>query len=134
MGDRYINSYPPEERRQIMVNRLHQIVRTRNGEFDEEAYVNKRTPIIFRCSKGHEWSAQPQTVLGGSLCRQCWNGNGAGKHLRLSDGLQQARNIATKRSGECLSTTYDTGISPMYWKCKKGPLRGQPLTCDNQNY
>ena len=49
-----------------MVNRLRQIVVKRDGSFDENAYVNKRTPVKFKCSYGHEWESQAQTVLHGA--------------------------------------------------------------------
>lgn len=120
MTERHINSYTPEERRQIMVNRLRQIVVKRDGSFDEDAYVNKRTPVKFKCSYGHEWESQAQTVLHGSWCRQCWDEKHAGKHLRLKDGLEQAKEIAAKQHGECLSTKYITGITPLHWKCQNG--------------
>lgn len=120
MEDRHLNSYKPEERRRIMVNRLLQIVLERGGAFDEQAYVNKRTPIMFRCSDGHKWVTQPQTVLQGSWCRRCWNEREAGKHLRLTDGLQQARGIAASRRGTCLSEEYISSLSPMGWRCENG--------------
>ena len=120
MEDRHINSYKPDERRRIMVGRLHQIVLARGGAFDEQAYVNKRTPIVFRCSGGHDWVTQPQSVLSGSWCRLCWNEHGAGKYLMLPDGLRQARNIATSRRGACFSEEYFSTTSPMSWRCENG--------------
>ena len=110
------HSQSPEEKRRIMVNRLSEIVRLKEGWFDEAAYTNKRTAIGFRCAKGHTWSVQPQTVLHGSWCRTCWNEDHAGKYLKI-DGLAIAREIAVGRGGECLSENYTNNKSRLLWKC-----------------
>lgn len=103
-----------------MVSKLLEIVLSRGGTCDSHAYVNKRTAISFRCGSGHEWSAQPQTVFGGSWCRQCWNENGAGAHLRLPDGLAQAQNLAQQRGGACLSDIYTSNVEKINWRCANG--------------
>lgn len=36
-----------------------------------ENYVNRDTPIIHRCSEGHEWSAKPSHILFGKGCPGC---------------------------------------------------------------
>ena len=85
----HINSFFPDERRRIMAKRLADIVSSKDGFFNESEYVNKRSKLKFRCSAGHEWFTQAQTVFNGSWCRVCWEKNFAGKHLKLSDGLKQ---------------------------------------------
>ncbi|NML35452.1 zinc-ribbon domain-containing protein [Paraburkholderia antibiotica] len=102
-----------------MVAKLRGIVVARGGSFDELAYVNKRTPVQFRCAEGHVWTVQPQTVLTGSWCKQCWKQNEAGKHL-VKDGLTEARRIAQARGGECLSTAYANGRQRLQWRCRNG--------------
>ena len=36
-----------------------------------ELYVNKETPILHECSKGHQWRARPGHVIRGSGCPTC---------------------------------------------------------------
>jgi len=115
----HINSYTPEERRQIMVTKLRGIVSAKGGAFDESAYKNKRTPIEFRCAAGHVWTVQPGTVLTGSWCRVCWEQNEAGNHLR-KDGLTDARKVALARGGECLSDSYVNAQKRLHWQCRNG--------------
>lgn len=117
---RHINSYPPNERQTIMANKLLSIVKSHGGWCNWNEYINKRTPIIFRCASGHEWSAQPQSIFNGSWCRKCWEQNVAGAHLRLSNGLKQAQDIATKRGGNCLSEAYKSNSTKMKWICANG--------------
>jgi hypothetical protein len=118
--NRHINSYTPSERRMIMANRVQEIVESKGGYFNKSSYVNKRTPIKIKCSENHEWETNPSSVLAGSWCRKCWNKNYAGKHLKLSDGLDQARKIASSRGGECLSDNYVSAATPMTWRCLNG--------------
>lgn len=118
--DPHINSLKPDERRSIMANRLSQIVDSYGGNFNESEYVNKRTPLLFRCSNGHEWKSQPQSVLNGSWCRECWEKNTAGKHLKLVDGLNQAQKIAADRGGFCLSDEFETARKKLLWRCQNG--------------
>ena len=103
-----------------MANRVQEIIESKGGYFDKSSYVNKRTLIKIKCSESHEWETNPSSVLAGSWCRQCWNKNHAGKHLKLSDGLDQAKKIASSREGECLSDNYVSAATPMTWKCLNG--------------
>ncbi len=103
-----------------MANRLAEIVRSKNGSFNESDYVNKRSELEFLCSAGHKWVTQVQTVLNGSWCRDCWEKNSAGKHLKLVDGLNQAKKLALERGGVCLSEKYVTTNTKMNWKCHNG--------------
>jgi hypothetical protein len=115
-SDKHINSYSPDERRQLMIERLQTIVESKSGWFNQAEYKNKRTKVTFKCNEGHEWRTQAQTVLNGSWCRSCWEKNKAGKHLKL-DGLAQANEIAIARKGRCLSVEYTTARSPLHWSC-----------------
>lgn len=36
-----------------------------------EEYINKETPILHRCDRGHEWKARPGHVIRGSKCPYC---------------------------------------------------------------
>ena len=115
-SDKHINSYSPDERRQLMIDRLQAIVAVKSGWFNHSEYKNKRTPVTFKCNEGHVWRTQAQTVLRGSWCRICWEKNKAGKHLKL-DGLKQANEIAVARQGQCLSVEYTGANLPLHWSC-----------------
>ena len=103
-----------------MVARLSEIVSLNGGTFNSDEYINKRSKIKFRCTEKHEWVTQAQTVMNGSWCRVCWETNGAGKHLKLHDGLTQAHKIAMERGGICLSENYERTTTKMEWQCANG--------------
>jgi hypothetical protein len=115
-----LNSIPENQRRELMVERLREIVTKRNGRFDESEYRNKSSKIIFTCKEGHTWLTAAQVVLSGSWCRKCFYKYAAGEHTKLKDGLEQARKIASSRGGECISKEYVKSTSPLFWKCTNG--------------
>ncbi len=114
-----INTFSPNQRKEISVLRLREIALKQHGWFDEAAYVNSRTAIKFRCEEGHEWSIQPQSVLNGTWCRTCWNQKSAGQHLKI-DGLKRAFDLAKSRDGECLSTECHSSKDKLAWRCANG--------------
>lgn len=114
-----INSLAPAQRKEISILRLRIIAQEKNGWFDENSYVNKRTAIEFRCEDGHVWAAQPQSILHGSWCRTCWEEKSAGQHLRI-DGLKRATDLAKSREGACLSTECHTSKDKLRWRCMNG--------------
>ncbi len=96
------------------------IATERGGECLSETYVNKRTPMRWRCARGHEWGARFQEIKRGTWCWECWKADRAGKHTVLKDGLDQARQIAIARAGQCLSEAYRTNATRMRWRCANG--------------
>lgn len=115
-----LNKLSAKDRHQVMLGRLQALVEAKDGKIISGDYQNIRSPFTFECSKKHRWTVKAQTILTGSWCRKCWDENGAGKHLKLSDGLEQAQKIAIARGGECISTDYVTNISPLKWRCANG--------------
>jgi len=65
----------------------------------------------IRCNKcHHEWYAFPHNiVVRGEWCKKC-----AGK---LRNNIEDAKALAHKRGGICLSNTYKNNSSDLMWKC-----------------
>lgn len=80
------------------------------GECLSTEYINGKTKMDWRCSEGHEWKAWLANIrMGKAWCPIC-----AGKQ-RLS--LDQIRQIARKRGGDCLSDQYEDQYTVLRWKC-----------------
>lgn len=116
----YPNAGSSEVRRALGKQRFEASVRDLGGQIAAETYDGRLSRVRVRCSNGHEWVTTPARVYSGSWCRQCWNEQHAGQHLKLRDGLEQARRLAARNGGECLSTTYELTSSPMRWRCQNG--------------
>lgn len=108
------------EVQKILSERLFETVGLKEGKIIEGTYKNKTSTFLFECKKGHQWHSQAQTVLGGSWCRQCFNEEKAGKHLKLKSGLEEAFKIASDRKGKCLSKEYINNKTPLGFECNNG--------------
>jgi hypothetical protein len=102
---------------QYTIEDMQKLAATRGGECLSEAYINGTTPLRWSCGRGHVWEASANRILhhgpNGSWCRECVN---ASHRLTLED----MRDLARSRGGECLSTEYVNSRTPLRWRCAKG--------------
>ena len=97
----------------LSLDDMHEVARARGGKCLSRSYLNVLTPLRWRCAEGHEWMARPSNVrTNGSWCPHC-----AG-HARKTIADMHA--MAAERGGECLSTTIDTVVEPLRWRCRVG--------------
>jgi len=85
-------------------------------------YVNVREPLLWRCGNGHRWQAPAGTVKPsgfrmGSWCPICPRRN-KGKPARLT--IEEMRQIASERGGECRSESYLNCNTKLKWRCAEG--------------
>lgn len=76
-------------------------------------YLGTAHRYRFRCSKRHEWAVQGSNVLGGSWCQRC--GIDAQRCT-----IEDARQVAHERGGECLSEHYVNARTKLTWQCHRG--------------
>jgi hypothetical protein len=85
----------------------------RGGQCLSDEYTNRRAKLLWRCAKGHEWSAAAGSVIGsGTWCAIC-----SGK-AKLT--VEEMRAIAKERGGECLSEQYVNLGTKLSWRCAHG--------------
>ena len=96
--------------------RLKDVVRTKKGSFNDNAYEHTKIAIEFTCEQGHSWKAKPSAILRGSWCKKCWIENEAGKHL-VVDRIPDANRIAQERGGFCLTDTWINSGVKLSWRC-----------------
>ena len=96
----------------LHIEEMHKIAFERGGKCLSEVYINTITKLKWRCSKGHEWVAQPNNIKSGKWCPVCANTS----QITINDMYL----IAHERGGECLSKTYINGNTKLKWKCSKG--------------
>ncbi|CAG8807821.1 3923_t:CDS:1, partial [Gigaspora margarita] len=87
----------------------------KNGECLSEKYINNKSPLLWRCSEGHEWYARLSSIKNNnSWCLNCTH--------RRPITLEIAKQIAYTRNGKCISEKYVNNQLPLLWCCKKGHL------------
>jgi hypothetical protein len=98
---------------QLTIEEMKQIAKSRDGECLSDVYVNADTKLKWRCKKGHEWEANPRNIKHGKQwCPNC------GGTVKLT--IEEMRQIAKSRDGECLSEKYVNNRTKLKWRCKKG--------------
>jgi hypothetical protein len=94
------------------LSEMQELASTWGGRCLSKTYRNVHANLTWVCSTGHVFEAPPRNVQRGHWCPYC---------SRNAPGcLDQARNLAEKRGGKCLSTRYVNSRSPLKWRCAKG--------------
>ena len=85
------------------IDHIYEIAKSRGGECLSNEYIDAKTNLLWKCSKGHIWEATPDNIKRGTWCPVCGIENSAGKRR---DRIENMRIIAESRNGECLSDQY----------------------------
>jgi len=96
----------------LTIEEMRKLASSRGGKCLSDAYVNARTKLHWRCKEGHDWEAVPDKVKGGRWCPFC------ARNVPLT--IEEMREIAASRGGECLSETYVNMGAKLHWRCGKG--------------
>ena len=96
---------------------LKDCARQRGGECLTDHYVNGQQKIVWRCERGHEWSAIWMNIRKGHWCPKC---NLTKASQLKKTPIEKIQQIATQRGGELLSTEYINSKQPLIWKCSYG--------------
>lgn len=91
------------------LKRLQLLAAERNGELLSKIYLGMASKYNWRCSSGHEWSAQAASINSGTWCPEC-----AGK---THGNIEQMRVLAAKHGGKCLSNDYLNSKRHLKWQC-----------------
>ncbi|MFO0683406.1 MAG: hypothetical protein U0234_15215 [Sandaracinus sp.] len=75
-------------------------------------YVDIKTPLRFRCARGHEWSSKPDNLRCGHWCPAC-----AGVRRGT---LRELRQLARAHQGAVLSQAYMGSRVYHAWRCARG--------------
>src|SRR5689334_3317519 len=93
----------------------------RGGTCLSGSYHNRRTPFSWRCSEGHSWFAQIDSIQRGTWCPHCVH-----ESARLD--IEYAKKLAHSKDGECLSNVYTNHKTYLHWKCSKSHEWLTPLS------
>lgn len=85
----------------------------RRGRCLSQRYTNTVTPMEWECEHGHRWEATWFRIRSGAWCARC------AKDDRFCT-IEQARELAARFGGECLSSKYKDTASPLQWRCSNG--------------
>lgn len=106
---------------------MQEIAKIKGGKCLSENYINVSTELKWQCEKGHIWKTTPHIIKIGSWCPVCaserakhdWkNQSGMASEFQKNE-LNNLKNLAKIKGGECLSDKYTNNTTKLKWKCKK---------------
>ncbi|MHA1784097.1 MAG: zinc-ribbon domain-containing protein [Candidatus Helarchaeota archaeon] len=107
-------------RSKITIKDMHELARQRGGTCLSTKYKNARVKLTWQCGKGHEWEATPERVRRGIWCPAC--------SVINKDILEEIREHASKRGGQCILIEYGLHDLTLTWKCKEGHVWQAPAS------
>src|SRR6266542_2106780 len=97
------------------------LAHTRNGECLSSEYLDNKSPLQWKCVKGHLWTANLNKVKD---CNQ-WCPTCSGRNQTIFD----IKILAQKNNGECLSDQYYDAHTKLLWRCENFHIwEAPPLT------
>ena len=99
------------------IDSIKEWARAKGGECISSEYSYK-TKLLFRCAQSHEWTAEAYAIKRGRWCPRCAH------HNQL--GIEEMRQLAMSRGGNCLSTEYVNIETNLIWQCGKGHTWNAP--------
>ena len=102
-------------KRRISFKEIQALARSKGGECLSKEYVgNKDSKLQWRCARGHVWHATLGKVRNdGSWCPTC-------AHLNQRLTLDDMKELARSKGGECLSDAYHGQKTKLLWRCAEG--------------
>lgn len=94
-----------------LLNELRGLVESKGGKVISKKYIGSEAKYEFMCEKGHTWEATLYSIRYGHWCRICAYKMGT---------IEEMREIAKKRGGQCLSERYYDNKTRLTWACKNG--------------
>jgi hypothetical protein len=97
---------------------LQELARTKGGDCLSTDYLGLGAKHLWRCEKNHQWETAPSHLKRGSWCPYCarkliW----APGMTQAEARLQECKEIAQKRGGDCLSASYSGDNQRLLWRC-----------------
>lgn len=90
-----------------------EFAKSKNGECLSEEYKNNKTKMLWKCSENHQWMANFDSIKN----NKSWCPNCAGLAPLT---LNECKEYAQRKGGECLSEEYKNCMTKMKWKCSSG--------------
>ena len=110
-------AYSPNS--ESFLNELREVAASKGGKLISQAYLGWGTKLKFRCHENHEWNVSPNNVKRGKWCPECARKR-MGAYHKLT--IEEMRQVAKRRGGECLSKIYVNAFTKLKWKCKLGHI------------
>ena len=97
--------------KKLTISECKEFAISKGGECLSTEYKNNHTKLMWKCSEGHKWEAVFNHIKSGKWCPDC---SGVKKLT-----IEECKEFAETKDGECLSTDYKNSGTKMRWKCSE---------------
>lgn len=103
------------EKRKQLLKKYQEFAEKYGGKCLSDDYINEQVPLLWQCSIGHMWYSIPHTIINQKFsCMKC----DVTEHKNKL--LNQCKEYAKTKDGECLSTEFKNIRTIMQWRCSAG--------------
>lgn len=107
--------------KKLTIEFIRELIELKGGKLLTLEYVNNHQPLDAVCSKGHLYHPTAKTIKRGGGCSICYNNTDSRRAAKAQPNkIQEVKDIANKRGGECLSNSYVNNREQMRFRCANG--------------
>ena len=99
------------QRRKITIEIAKALAASKDGECLSDEYINAKSHLKWKCSKGHVWTASYDNVSRGKWCPYC-----AGRKVEM----ESMNELAFRNGGKCLVDKFYSVKNKYRWMCAEG--------------
>ncbi len=104
-------------KKKYTIEQMRQLAKEHGGKCLSDEYKNTHTKMLWECSKGHRWATSLTNIRHyDRWCPSC----SETKRVRAKSTIENMQELAAKRDGKCLSSTYQDARTKSSWECRKG--------------
>jgi hypothetical protein len=103
--------------RRNSIEDFQEIAANNGGKCLSTEYISSKLKLKWQCMEGHIWESAAANIKSGHWCKICVFEKIAAPR-RLS--VNEMHELAKKKGGLCLSSTYKNSSTPILWQCKEG--------------
>ncbi|CAB3723637.1 hypothetical protein LMG22037_04982 [Paraburkholderia phenoliruptrix] len=108
-----LDIYAPDYRERAIAV-IQKVARAWGGQCLTPAYKGSKVPLGFECAAGHRFALSIVVLRRGGWCQAC-------HYARTTvHSIDEARTLAARHGGLCLSTRYQNGRAKLRWRCGAG--------------
>lgn len=105
----------------LTINQIRALLDKKGYKLLTTVYKNIYQKLDVVCSVGHLYHPTAKSINRGSGCSVCYNSTEKRRSVKSQPHkIQEAKDIAYKHGGECLSTTYINNREKLKFRCSKG--------------
>jgi hypothetical protein len=93
------------------IDDIKALARDRGGACLSLRFEGMAVKLLWQCSQGHRWRAIPSSIRLGTWCPIC-------RSTKLT--IEQMRELAARRNGQCISKRYVNESAKLRWQCAAG--------------